>query len=255
MLSTSPDPAASHAARANGAATHAALIPSPTPRARCNVRATVRPPDLAAPVRVVLADDHAMVRGGIRALLTGMGWIDVVAEAADGAELIAAVHAARPDLVLTDISMPVLDGLAALESLRRTDPGLRAIVLSMHESGEMLQRALQCGACGFLPKDAPPWELEQAIAAVMEDGRYFGTGATSQLLEPPAPSPLEQLTPRQLQILVMIARGRASKQIGFELGLSSKTVDVHRGHLMERLQLRDVASLTLFAIRMGLIDA
>lgn len=230
MLSTSPDLAASHAARTNGlAASH--------------------------PVRVVLADDHAMVRGGIRALLSGMGSIDVVAEAADGAALIEAVHATQPDLVLTDISMPVLDGLAALESLRRTDPGLRAIVLSMHESAEVLQRAMQCGACGFLPKDAAPWELERAIAAVMEDGRYFGPDAMSQALEPPPPNPLEQLTPRQSQVLVMIARGLASKQIGFELGLSSKTVDVHRGHLMERLQLHDIASLTLFAIRMGLIDA
>jgi len=205
------------------------------------------------PVRVVLADDHELVRSGIKALLSMVDGVEVIAEAADGGELVSLVDNMRPDLVMTDISMPGMDGITAISQIHSRHPEIRILVLSMYDTVDFVKRAVASGACGYLMKDAPPFELEQAVRSVMTMGNYFSPAIAQRLLQPSEPTASDELTQRQLEILKLIAQGRASKEIAFELGLSPKTVDVHRARIMDRLQLNDIASLTLYAVRKGLI--
>jgi len=206
-----------------------------------------------APIRVVLADDHDMVRFGIRALLGMVGGVEVVAEARNGTELVALVDQHVPDVVMTDISMPGMDGIAAIAAIHARHPDMRLLVLSMYDTVDFVKRAVANGACGYLMKDAPPFELEQSIRSVMATGTYFSPVIARRLLQPSEPTASDELTERQVEILKLIAQGKASKEIAFELGLSPKTVDVHRARIMERLRLNDIASLTRYAVRKGLI--
>lgn len=208
----------------------------------------------SGPIRVVLADDHDLVRCGIRLLLE-QGDIEVVGEARDGEELLAVVRQEKPDVVLTDIDMPLMDGLRATEVLREHHPATKVLVLSAHDEASLLRQAVASGADGYLLKNAPSHELGQAVRAVASSGQYFSAGIAKLLLERGEPSPGEQLTERQLEVLKLIACGKSSKEIAFELGLSSKTVDVHRARLMERLSISDIAGLTRYAIRMRLVVA
>lgn len=205
------------------------------------------------PVRVVLADDHELVRSGIKALLSMVEGVDVVAEASDGGELVKLVDSLKPDLVMTDISMPGMDGITAIAEIHRRHPEVKLLVLSMYDTVDFVKRAVANGACGYLMKDAPPFELEQAVRSVMLSGSYYSPSIAQRLLQPSEPTADDELTQRQVEILKLIAQGRASKEIAFELGLSPKTVDVHRARIMDRLQLNDIASLTLYAVRKGLV--
>jgi DNA-binding NarL/FixJ family response regulator len=209
----------------------------------------------AAPksVRIVLADDHDLVRSGVKALLEMIEGVEVIAEARDGAELITLVESLEPDIVMTDISMPGMDGITAISEIHGKHPQVRMLVLSMYDTVDFVKRAVTNGACGYLMKDAPPFELEQAVRSVMATGSYFSPAIAQRLLQPSEPSVDDELTHRQVEILKLIAQGRASKEIAYELGLSPKTVDVHRARIMERLQLNDIASLTRYAVRKGLI--
>jgi DNA-binding NarL/FixJ family response regulator len=204
-------------------------------------------------VRIVLADDHDLVRSGIKALLSMIEGVEVIAEARDGRELIALVETLSPDIVMTDISMPGMDGIAAIAEIHGKHPQARMLVLSMYDTVDFVKRAVASGACGYLMKDAPPFELEQAVRSVMATGSYFSPAIAQRLLQPSEPTVDDELTHRQVEILKLIAQGRASKEIAYELGLSPKTVDVHRARIMERLRLNDIASLTLYAVRKGLI--
>ena len=205
------------------------------------------------PVQVVLADDHDLVRSGIKALLTMIDGVEVIAEARNGTELLNVLEGVMPDLVMTDISMPGMDGIAAIAEIHKRYPNLKVLVLSMYDTVDFVKRAMASGACGYLMKDAPPFELEQALRGVMTMGSYFSPSIAQRLMQPSEPTAREELTQRQIEILKLIAQGRASKEIAFELGLSSKTVDVHRARIMDRLRLNDIASLTLYAVRKGLI--
>lgn len=213
----------------------------------------MKPVTAVPTVRVVLADDHDLVRSGIKALLTMIKGVDVIADARNGQELVTLTESLNPDVVMTDISMPVMDGIAAIAQLHQSRPSVRLLVLSMYDTVDFVKRAVASGACGYLMKDAPPFELEQAIRSVMATGSYFSPVIAQRLLQPSEPTADDELTERQIEILKLIAQGRASKEIAFELGLSPKTVDVHRSRIMERLQLGDIASLTLYAVRKGLI--
>jgi DNA-binding NarL/FixJ family response regulator len=204
-------------------------------------------------IRVVLADDHDLVRSGIKALLSMLEGVQVIAEARDGKELIALVESLNPDVVLTDISMPGMDGITAISAIHAKHPEVRLLVLSMYDTVDFVKRAVANGACGYLMKDAPPFELEQALRSVMATGSYFSPAIAQRLLQPSEPTVDDELTHRQVEILKLIAQGRASKEIAYDLGLSPKTVDVHRARIMERLRLNDIASLTLYAVRKGLI--
>jgi DNA-binding NarL/FixJ family response regulator len=207
----------------------------------------------AQTIRVVLADDHDLVRSGIKALLSMVDGVQVIAEARNGIELIKLVESLAPDVVMTDISMPGMDGITAISEIHGKHPHVRLLVLSMYDTVDFVKRAVASGACGYLMKDAPPFELEQAVRSVMATGSYFSPAIAQRLLQPSEPTVDDELTHRQVEILTMIAQGKASKEIAFDLGLSPKTVDVHRARIMERLRLNDIASLTLYAVRKGLI--
>ena len=207
------------------------------------------------PIQVVLADDHDLVRSGIKALLSTVEGVHVIAEARNGNELLALLESVKPDVVMTDISMPGMDGITAIAEIHTRFPDVRVIVLSMYDTVDFVKRAVANGACGYLMKDAPPFELEQALRSVMATGSYFSAAVAQRLLQPSEPTVDDELTQRQVEILTLIAQGKSAKEIAFELGLSPKTVDVHRARIMERLRLNDIASLTRYAVRKGLVKA
>lgn len=204
-------------------------------------------------IRVVLADDHDLVRSGIKALLGTVPGVQVIAEARDGRELVSLIEDLKPDVAITDISMPGMDGIAAISEIHSRHPEVRILVLSMYDTVDFVKRAVASGASGYIMKDAPPFELEQAVRSLVTTGSYYSSSIAQRLLQPSEPSVNDVLTERQVEILTMIAQGKASKEIAYELGLSPKTVDVHRARIMERLQLNDIASLTLYAVRKGLV--
>ena len=207
------------------------------------------------PIQVVLADDHDLVRSGIKALLSTVEGVQVIAEARNGSELLALLESVKPDVVMTDISMPGMDGITAIAEIHSRFPDVRVLVLSMYDTVDFVKRAVANGACGYLMKDAPPFELEQALRSVMATGSYFSAAVAQRLLQPSEPTVDDELTTRQVEILTLIAQGKSAKEIAFELGLSPKTVDVHRARIMERLRLNDIASLTRYAVRKGLVKA
>jgi DNA-binding NarL/FixJ family response regulator len=207
------------------------------------------------PIQVVLADDHDLVRSGIKALLSTVEGVQVIAEARNGNELLQLLESVKPDVVMTDISMPGMDGITAIAEIHARYPEVRVLVLSMYDTVDFVKRAVANGACGYLMKDAPPFELEQALRSVMATGSYFSAAVAQRLLQPSEPTVDDELTTRQVEILTLIAQGKSAKEIAFELGLSPKTVDVHRARIMERLRLNDIASLTRYAVRKGLVKA
>ena len=213
-------------------------------------------------IRILLADDHALVRAGIRALVQRVSGLTVVGEADNGREALRLAKSLNPDVVLMDISMPELNGLDAIARMLQYDPKIAVIVLSMHESREHVTRALQAGACGYVLKNAAVDELEKAIRAVARGQKYLTPAVSEQLMvsvtaprsdAPGIYNPAESLTQRQREILQLIAEGRSSREIATLLTISVKTVETHRSLLMERLNLHDVAGLVRYAIRVGLV--
>ena len=212
------------------------------------------------PVRVILADDHPLVRAGIRAVLEKFSGVQVVGEAGDGREVLNLVKLHRPDVVLMDISMPGLNGLEATSRIARDFAEVRVIILSMHSNEEYYWRALKAGAVGYLLKKAATTELETALHRVV-DGETFLCGEISARLRKNIPlqaiggrkSPLEKLTDRQREILQLIAEGQNTKEIAEILKVSPKTVEYHRMKLMTALDVYDVPGLVRFALRVGLI--
>ncbi len=202
-------------------------------------------------IRTLLADDHDLVRSGLKLLLERVPDVTVVGEARSGEELLALASDHLPDLIVTDITMCGMDGLTALGQLETSAP---VIVVSMHDSPDFIRRAYKLGAAAYLMKEGSAIDLAQAVHAVMAGQVYYGPQITERLLRATERAPEELLTERQLQILVMIGRGLASKEIAFELGLSPKTVDVHRARIMERVGIDDSVGLALYCVRHGLVD-
>jgi DNA-binding NarL/FixJ family response regulator len=211
--------------------------------------------------RVVLADDHALVRAGIRALLEKISDVEVVGEAGTGREALELVKSELPNLVLMDIAMAELGGLEALPRVTKDFPGVKVIILSAHANEEYVIRALRSGASGYLLKDAATAELEFAIRSVSEDKTYLSPSISRTVIDSYLErvggqlSPLEQLTPRQREILQLIAEGKNTKEIASDLDISVKTVESHRLQLMERLNIHDVPGLVRYAVRSGLVSA
>ncbi|HID21268.1 MAG TPA: response regulator transcription factor, partial [Planctomycetaceae bacterium] len=206
-------------------------------------------------IRILLADDHALFRSGLRALLEKMGDVSVVAEAADGREALQQIKTVQPDIAMLDISMPGLNGLEVARQTAEDAPAVRVLILSMHSSEQYVVRALRAGAAGYLLKDADIDELERAVRAVARGQTYLDSrvaGAVAEFVrETAGESELDRLTPRQREILQLIAEGNSTKQIAQLLHVSVKTVETHRAQLMDRLGIYDVAGLVRFAIRAG----
>jgi DNA-binding NarL/FixJ family response regulator len=209
--------------------------------------------------RVLLADDHTLVRAGLRMLLESIAGIDVVGEADDGLALLTLAGQLKPDMVLMDIAMPGLNGLEATASLAKTNPFTRVVILSMHQNEEYVREALRHGVAGYLLKDAAPLELEAAIATVLRGETFLSPavsrGVMSDYIERLRGDvqPGSVLSPRQREILKLIAEGQSTKEIARQLELSIKTVDTHRSQLMKLLDIHEVAGLVRYAIRTGLL--
>ncbi len=216
-------------------------------------------PPPAAPIRVVLADDHALVRAGMRSLLGAMAQVQVVGEAASGEEALALAERERPDVVLMDIAMKGMTGLEAASRMREQHPGVRVVILSMHAGEEYVLQALRAGAVGYLLKDAATGELELALRSVMRGESWFSPAVSRQVVEGyvqrvGGEAAVDVLTPRQREVLKLVAGGKSTKEIAFDLNLSVKTVETHRAQIMERLGIRDVAGLVRYALKTGLVS-
>ena len=211
-------------------------------------------------VRVLLADDHNLVRAGIRALLETIPGVEVVAESAQGQESLELIEKHRPDVAILDIGMPGLNGVEVASRATKSSPRTRVVMLSMHADPTYVRQALRAGASGYLLKEAAVEELPLALAAVMRGESYL-TPKVSQAVvqgflrddEPGQRDPLEGLTSRQREILQLVAEGRSTKEIAAALDLSVKTVETHRARLMERLGIHDLPGLIRLAIRAGLV--
>jgi DNA-binding NarL/FixJ family response regulator len=223
------------------------------------------PPPIAAagsapaPLRVLLADDHTILREGVRLLLQAQPDIAVVGEAGDGEQALALARRLRPDIVVLDIAMPGLSGLEVTRRLRAELPAVQVVVLTMHADREYVTEVVQAGAAGYVLKQAAAQELVRALRAVRDGEAYLHPAATRALIgdylrrcdEPPA----DGLTPREREVLRQVALGRSNRAIANALGISIKTVEAHRANLMAKLNMHDRTELVRYAIRTGLISA
>jgi DNA-binding NarL/FixJ family response regulator len=216
---------------------------------------------LMKPIRVLIADDHKLVRAGFSAMLATLGGVDIVAETGDGREALELIIKHRPDVALLDITMPSLTGLEVATRVSHDIPSVRIIILSAHTSEDYVARAIRAGVSGYLLKTADPVELELALRAAVNREMYLSPAVSKQVVEAymrrmgPDEKLEDQLTARQREILQLIAEGKATKDIAVALNLSVKTVETHRKDLMERLDIHDVAGLVRYAIRAGIIKA
>jgi DNA-binding NarL/FixJ family response regulator len=211
-------------------------------------------------IRILIADDHAVVREGLRAFLELQDGLEVVGEAADGAEALLEAERLAPDVILMDLVMPRLDGVRAMQALRRTAPECRVIVLTSFLDDERLLPALEAGAAGYLLKDVEPAELARAIRTAHAGEALIAPAAAARLLraissraDAPQPPPREQLTLREQEVLALIARGLANKRIALELGISEKTVKAHVGRVLAKLGVSDRTQAAVLAVREGLV--
>jgi DNA-binding NarL/FixJ family response regulator len=216
-------------------------------------------------MRVLLADDHALVRAGIRALLAGLPDVESVVEAGDGQEALTVLRETKPDLALIDIAMPGLNGLELAARVAREAPGTRLVILSMHGTPAHVAQALRAGVSGYLLKDAAADELPVLLRAVMRGETYLSPAISKQVVDgylgrsasPVTPgdgATPDVLTSRQREILQLVAEGKSTKEVAQMLDVSAKTVETHRGQIMERLGIHDLAGLVRYAIRTGLVS-
>jgi len=222
-------------------------------------------------IRVLVVDDHVIVREGLRQVLQADGDFDVVAEAANGKEALAFAERLQPNVVLLDITMPGDSGLVVAQQLRERVPDARVLILSVHDDAEYVMESVRAGAHGYLRKDTTPGELRAAVKAVASGNGYFSPVVAKRLTEvlrnetapappvaaalstlPTAPT-LDLLTNREREVLSFVARGLLNKEIGVQLGISVRTVEAHRDSMVRKLGIRSAAGLTRFAIEQGLL--
>jgi DNA-binding NarL/FixJ family response regulator len=209
-------------------------------------------------IRVLVADDHTIVRQGVVSLLEAAGDCQVVAQASDGAEALAQALATRPDVAVLDIGMPRLSGLEVVRRLRQEAPHTRILVLTMHEEEEYVLHVVKAGASGYLVKDSAATELLAAVRALARGQGYFGPYAAKVLAEQyrrpeEAPDPYGALTPREREVFHLVVEGRTTKEVAKALRISPKTAENHRARLMEKLGVHNTAELVRYAARRGLL--
>jgi DNA-binding NarL/FixJ family response regulator len=212
-------------------------------------------------IRIILADDHLLVLAGIRSLVESLDGVKIVAQASNGREAVALAQEHRPDLMIMDISMKELNGIEATGQIKAEVPDTRVLILSMHTTEDFVRRAIKAGASGYLVKDSAPLELKMAIESIMRGEVYLSPRVSKHLVSgflegtgEQQETMLDALTPRQREILQMIAEGKSTKEIAYQLDVSVKTVETHRAALMERLGIHDVAGLVIYAVRNGLVS-
>lgn len=210
-------------------------------------------------IRIILADDHQIIREGVRALLAGLPGMDVIAEAGNGRTAVSLALKLKPDVVIMDIGMPDLNGMEATSQIRVQAPGVHVIALSMHRDVRFVSEMLRAGASGYLLKESAFEELARAIQTVTRDEIYLSPSISGTVVRDylsrfgdARPSGAAALTPREREVLQLIAEGHCSKEIAYRLHISLKTVDTHRQQIMGKLGLRSVAELTKYALREGL---
>jgi DNA-binding NarL/FixJ family response regulator len=210
--------------------------------------------------RVLLVDDHVLVRAGIRSLLEKIPWVEVAGEASNGREALEMIAGQQPDVVLMDIAMKDMNGIETTHRLTKEFPDVKVLILSMQAKEDFVAQALRAGAKGYLLKDAATDELEKALQMVIDGGAYLSASVSKMMgnrnltSENSGQSPLDELTPRQREILQLIAEGKSTKEIAYILKVSAKTVETHRSLLMDRLGIHDVPGLVRYAIRIGLVQ-
>jgi two-component system response regulator NreC len=212
-------------------------------------------------LRVLVADDHQMVRQGLKSILLREGF-EVVGEACDGHEALKLAETLRPDVAVFDIAMPILNGVDAARALRQVSPGTKTILLTMHREDQYVADALRAGIRGFVLKTEAPSDLVRAIQEVARGGKYLSPGISQTVVKVMAQAGsakaelrADPLSPREREVLQLVAEGRTTKQIAHLLGLSVKTVESHRSSIMDKLEIHDTAGLVRYAIRRGLITA
>jgi DNA-binding NarL/FixJ family response regulator len=209
-------------------------------------------------MRVLIADDHGIVRGGLRLLLERQPDLEVVGEAADGAEAVEQALAQRPDLAILDVAMPLLTGLQATRAIRAQAPETRVLILSMHDDERYLFEALRAGASGYVLKAEADHALLDAVAAVGRGESFLTNSAQGALVREwiadGASGPREPLSPREQEVIKLIAEAHTNREIGAILHLAEKTVESHRGNILRKLGMRDRVELVRYAIRRGLIE-
>jgi DNA-binding NarL/FixJ family response regulator len=216
---------------------------------------------MGQPIRVLLVEDHELVRAGFTSLIQSLPGMEVVGGAANGRQALVLIRELMPDVVLMDITMPELNGLNAVGQIAAEFPLVRVIMLSMHDNEEYFRQALQAGAAGYLVKDADPAELELAIRSVARGGSYLSPAVSRHVVSEyvrgrtSEPGGFDRLTPRQIEIVQLIAEGHTNAEIAQILGVSSKTIETHRSQLMARLQIHDVTGIVRYAVRMGLVSS
>jgi two-component system, NarL family, response regulator NreC len=213
-------------------------------------------------IRILLADDHQLMRSGLRLLIEQQSDLSVVGEAADGREAVALAKSLRPDVAVMDITMPNLNGIEAAHQIKQSQPEIAVIVLSMHPDESYVLRALKSGAKGYLLKDSAESDLIQAVRAVANGKSFFSPTVSKVLLDDyvrklqrtGAEDAYDLLTPREREILQLVAEGKSNKDVAHLLNLSVYTIETHRSNIMQKLHLKGVPELTLYAVRKGIIS-
>lgn len=214
------------------------------------------------PITVLLAEDHTIVRKGLRTLLSHVENIEIIGEAENGREAVKLVSRFRPDVVVMDISMPMLNGLEATIQIKKTHPRTKVLILTMHTNEEYIFEIIKAGASGYIVKKAAPEELIMAIQSVTKGDKFFSPSISAIIVEKlmekkemvGREAPHHSLTPREREVLQLIAEGHTSRRISEILSISMKTVDVHRSHIMQKLDLHKAAGLVEYAIQHGIIN-
>jgi DNA-binding NarL/FixJ family response regulator len=208
-------------------------------------------------IKILLADDHTIVRQGLKLILAAHGDLEVVGEAANGREAVELAAALKPDIVLMDVAMPELNGIEATRRIVQAAPRLRVLVLSMHKEAVYVREILKAGARGYILKDAIDTELVNAVRSVARGDGYISPAVSGALLNDyrqNVTDPLDLLSSREREVLQLIAEGKTNKEIAVRLNLSVYTVDSHRGKIMEKLNLHNTGELVRFAVKSGLVD-
>ncbi len=207
-------------------------------------------------IRLLMADDHPLIREGFKSLLMKNERFEIVGIAENGKELVELAEKLQPDIILTDINMPVLNGMAAIEQIGKSYPDIKCVILTMHEERAYVLQALKIGVYGYILKNIERYDLEKAIISIFEGGKYFSPIVTNILAESvarPEQNMVSELTPREIQVLELVAQGHSTKLVADKLGIGTRTVESHRVNMLKKMKVSNTAELVKKAIEMKII--